>query len=115
VAPPATSSSPGCRLRVRLLDRGQRRVDVPGASEHAELAREPSVLRAGVDRVVSRHVVDVSTPYHARGRLFHHLVRRRDAPQIGSRRVLGPHFRFLRMVAVPGPPLEIAELLVYLI
>src|ERR1700751_2654948 len=41
-----------------------------------------------------------------------HLVARHDAPEIGGRRVLGPHFRALRIVAVPRPRLEIAGLLV---
>src|ERR1700689_3103951 len=45
--------------------------------------------------------------------LLHHLVARQDAPQIGRRRVLGPHFRALRGVAMPRPRLEIAELLVH--
>src|SRR5215472_6344499 len=42
-----------------------------------------------------------------------HLVRRHDAPEIRRRRVLGPHFRPLRIVAMPRPRLEIAELLVH--
>src|SRR6201987_5474933 len=42
-----------------------------------------------------------------------HLVARHDAPEIGGRGVLGPYFRPLRMVAVPRPRLEIAELLVH--
>src|SRR5580658_4119566 len=42
-----------------------------------------------------------------------HLVARHDAPEIGGRRVLGPDFRALRIVAMPRPWLEIAELLVH--
>src|ERR1700760_2890721 len=44
---------------------------------------------------------------------FHHFVARHDAPEIGGRRVLHPHFRALRTVAMPRPRLEIAELLVH--
>ena len=61
---------PGARLLVRLFESGQSRLDVPGAPENLELAREPPILRAGVDRVVSRHVIDVPTPDHAHGGYF---------------------------------------------
>src|SRR5271170_2642813 len=46
--------------------------------------------------------------------LFHHLVARHDAPQIGGARVLGPHFRPLRIVTMPRPRLEIAKFLIHL-
>src|SRR5271154_5907664 len=39
-----------------------------------------------------------------------HLVGRHDTPEIGGRGVFGPHFRPLRIVAMPRPRLEIAEL-----
>src|ERR1700678_1399079 len=55
----------------------------------------------------------VFTPRLARSLLLHHLVARHDAPQIRSRRVLLPHLRPLRIVAVPRPRLEIAEFLVH--
>src|ERR1700688_178308 len=44
---------------------------------------------------------------------FVHLVARHDAPEIGGGRVLGPHLWALRIIAVPRPRLEIAELLVH--
>src|SRR3954453_11324866 len=46
---------------------------------------------------------------------LHHLLRRQNAPEIGRRGILRPHLRPLRAVAVPGPRLEIAELLVDLV
>src|SRR5579872_1120259 len=48
-----------------------------------------------------------------RGDLLEHLVSRHDAPQIRGGRVVGPHLRTLRVIAMPWPRLEIAELLVH--
>src|SRR5262245_22525937 len=45
--------------------------------------------------------------------LLHHLFGRKDSPQVRSGRILGPHLRLLRPVAVPGARLEIAEFLVH--
>src|SRR3954451_6230660 len=44
-----------------------------------------------------------------------HLVQRHDAPEVGGRRILCPHFWPLRIFAMPGPRLEIAEFLVDLV
>src|ERR1700734_3536136 len=42
-----------------------------------------------------------------------HLVAGHDAPEIGGSGVLGPYFRTLRIVAVPRPRLEVAEIFVH--
>src|SRR5207248_5464368 len=44
---------------------------------------------------------------------LHHFVARQNTPQIRVRWILDPDFRALRIVAVPRPRLEIAELLVH--
>jgi hypothetical protein len=41
--------------------------------------------------------------------LFHHLITGQDAPKIGGRRVLRPHLRPLRIIAMPRARLEVAE------
>src|SRR5271154_939692 len=60
-----------------------------------------------------RMVLTASMDVLLRETLLHHLVARHNAPQIRGRRVLGPYFGALRIVAVPRPRLEIAELLVH--
>src|SRR6202035_2406539 len=70
-----------------------------------------AVLR---DRALPASVAALSRAVYSRKNTsVMHLVARHDAPEIGGRRVLGPHFRALRIVAVPRPRLEIAELLVH--
>src|ERR1700680_4867797 len=70
-----------------------------------------AVLR---DRALPASVAALSRAVHSRENTsVMHLVARHDAPEIGGRGVLGPHFRALRIVAVPRPRLEIAELLVH--
>src|ERR1700683_3695751 len=60
----------------------------------------------------AQSVSEFLCPSQAR-ELFVHLVARHDAPEVGGRRVLGPDLRALRIVAVPGPRLEIAQLFVH--
>src|SRR5689334_23787434 len=43
---------------------------------------------------------------------LHHFFRRARAPQVRGRRIFRPHLRPLRVVAMPGARLEIAELFV---
>src|SRR5262249_30390427 len=45
--------------------------------------------------------------------LFHHLVAPQDTPQIRCRGILCANFGTLRMIAMPRPRLEIAEVLVH--
>ena len=47
--------------------------------------------------------------------LFHHIIAWLNTPEVGGRGILGPHFRPLRIIAVPWPRLEITKLLVELI
>src|SRR5690348_7225706 len=80
------------------------------AATAARAARRIASTRAS--KTIDKTIGDqISSPHH----LLHHFVGRHDAPQIRSRRVLFPHFRPLRIVAVPRPRLEIAELLVHAI
>src|SRR5580698_7324255 len=70
-----------------------------------------AVLR---DRALSASVAAPPRAVHPRENTsVMHLIARHDAPEIGGRRVLGPDFRALRIVAVPRPRLEITELLVH--
>src|ERR1051325_2048714 len=52
------------------------------------------------------------SPFAIRPPLFHHLLRRPGPPQVCRGRVLRPHLRPLRIVAMPRPGIEIAERLV---
>src|SRR5436853_4150213 len=66
--------------------------------------------------LISRHFQTSLTVSPAAGRhgdLLEHLVSRHNAPQIGGHRVVGPHLGTLRIIAMPWPRLEIAELLVH--
>src|SRR5580700_5626836 len=70
-----------------------------------------AVLR---DRALPASVAALSRAVHSRENTsVMHLVARHDAPEIGGGGILGPHLRALRIVAVPWPRLEIAELLVH--
>src|ERR1700685_3926460 len=79
-------------------------------SPNADMRRKTVLL----DRSLSASVAALRRQVHPRGNAsVMHLVAWHDAPEIGGGRILGPHLRALRIVAVPRPRLEIAELLVH--
>src|ERR1700737_3430242 len=67
-------------------------------------------------RIISRWLPTLSLLFAIRSltiHSFHHFFRRHDAPQVSGGWILGPNLGLLRVVAVPGARLEIAELLVH--
>src|SRR3954470_6907291 len=94
---------------------------LPLCAEASGMANTPTINAATNARSAFPHTLVIVSSLNgaslraafAVDRLFVHLVCRHDTPVVCRRRVLGPDFRLLRPVAVPGPRLEIAELLVH--